>query len=89
MNLFTSMKVFHHEFAKVHLKRRAVPLAALVLTTSMTVPVLAAGVDIYEITDGTTTERVSLYQEDAESALAAAETMRLSRSMTMAMMYLA
>ena len=70
MNLFTSMKVFHHEFAKVHLKRRAVPLAALVLTTSMTVPVLAAGVDIYEITDGTTTERVSLYQEDAESALA-------------------
>ncbi|HIV67631.1 MAG TPA: G5 domain-containing protein [Candidatus Butyricicoccus stercorigallinarum] len=70
MNLFASMKVFHHEFTKVHLKRRAVPLAALVLTTSMTVPVLAAGVDIYEITDGTTTDSVSLYQEDAESALA-------------------
>lgn len=70
MNLFTSMKNFHHEFTKVHLRRRAVPLAALVLTTSMTVPVLAAGVDVYEITDGTTTERVSLYQEDAQSALA-------------------
>ena len=70
MNLFSTLTVFHHEFTKVHLKRRAIPLAALVLTTSMTVPVLAAGVDVYEITDGKTTERVSLYQEDAKTALA-------------------
>lgn len=70
MNLFASMNAFHHEFTKVHLKRRAVPLAALVLTTSMTVPVLAAGIDVYEITDGTTTERVTLYKEDAQAALA-------------------
>lgn len=70
MELFTSMKLFHHNFTRVHLKRRAVPLAALVLTTSMTVPVIAAGLNVYEITDGTTTERVSLYQEDAETALA-------------------
>lgn len=70
MNLFTSLTIFNHEFAKLHLKRRAVPLAALVLTTSMTVPVLAAGTDVYEITDGTTTESVSLFNEDAQAALA-------------------
>lgn len=69
MNLFTSMKSFHHNFTKVHLKRRAVPLAALALTTSMTFPVMAAGLNVYEITDGTTTERISLYKEDAETAL--------------------
>ncbi len=69
MNLYTSMKTFHHN-TKIHLKRRAIPLAALALTTSMTFPVMAAGINVYEITDGTTTERVSLYNEDAETALA-------------------
>lgn len=70
MNLHKPMKASHHTFAKGHLKRRAVPLAALIVATCMTVPVLAVGVDIYEISDGVTTERVSLFQEDAQAALA-------------------
>ncbi len=70
MNLFASMRIFHHDFTREYIRHRAMPLAALVLTTSVTVPVLAAGVDTYELSDGVTTERVSLYQEDAETALA-------------------
>lgn len=70
MNLHQSNKASHRTFAKRHLKRRAMPLAALTVATCMTVPVLAVGVDIYEISDGVTTERVSLFQEDAQAALA-------------------
>lgn len=69
MNLFTLRKNFHLHVTKNYLKHRAVPLAALVLTTAMTFPVIAVGMDEYTITDGNTTEVVSLYQGDAEAAL--------------------
>ena len=70
MKLFSALRIFDREFAKVHLKHRAMPLAALALTTSMTVPVLAAGVDVYQISDGITTECVSVFRDDAQYALA-------------------
>ncbi len=70
MNLHLSIRAHYHTFVKTLFRRRAVPLAALTIATCMTVPVLAAGVDIYEISDGVTTERVSLFQEDAQAALA-------------------
>ena len=69
MNLFTLGKNFHLHVTKNYLKHRAVPLAALVLTTAMTFPVIAVGMDEYTITDGNTTEVVSMYQGDAEAAL--------------------
>ena len=69
MNLH-HIHTWKHTAKNGHLGRRAVPLAALAVATCMTVPVLAVGVDIYEISDGVTTERVSLYQEDAQAALA-------------------
>ncbi|MDO4173228.1 MAG: 3D domain-containing protein [Eubacteriales bacterium] len=68
MNLFTSIKKFHCDFTHVHLKRRAVPLASLAVVTAMTFPVIAVGMDVYTITDGTTTEEISMYQADAEAA---------------------
>ena len=70
MNLHHFIHTWKHTAKNGHLERRAVPLAALAVATCMTVPVLAVGVDIYEISDGVTTERVSLYQEDAQAALA-------------------
>lgn len=69
MNLFTLGKNVHFHVTKNHVKRRAMPLAALAVTTAMTFPVMAVGMDEYTITDGTTTEVVSLYQGNAEAAL--------------------
>ena len=40
MNLFTLGKNVHLHVTKNHLKHRAVPLAALVVTTAMTFPVI-------------------------------------------------
>ncbi|MDO4287029.1 MAG: 3D domain-containing protein [Eubacteriales bacterium] len=68
MNLLSSIKDFHYDFTRVHLKRRAVPLAALAVVTAMTFPVIAVGMDVYTVTDGTTTEEISMYQADAEAA---------------------
>lgn len=69
MNLFTLGKNVHFHVTKHDIKRRAIPLAALVLTTAMTFPVIAVGMDEYTITDGKTTEVISIYQGDAEAAL--------------------
>lgn len=57
-------------FSKINLTHRAAPLAALAVVTGVTVPVLAVGVDTYDISDGVTTEQVSVYQADAQDALA-------------------
>lgn len=67
MNLLPSRKNFH--VTKGHLKRRAIPLVALVVTTAMTFPVIAVGMEDYTVTDGNTTDCVSMYQGDAEAAL--------------------
>lgn len=69
MSFLHTVKTFHHTVTRVHLKRRAVPLAALVLTTSMTFPVIAVGMDTYTVTDGTNTDTVVLHESDAETAL--------------------
>lgn len=69
MSFFHRVRTFHHTVTRVHLKRRAVPLAALVLTTSMTFPVIAVGMDTYTVTDGTNTDTVVLHESDAETAL--------------------
>lgn len=69
MSFLHTVKTFHHTVTRVHLKRRAIPLAALVLTTSMTFPVIAVGMDTYTVTDGTNTDTVVLHESDAETAL--------------------
>ena len=69
MSFLHRVKTFHHTVTRVHLKRRAVPLAALVLTTSMTFPVIAVGMDTYTVTDGTNTDTVVLHESNAETAL--------------------
>lgn len=65
MSFLHRVKTFHHTVTRVHLKRRAVPLAALVLTTSMTFPVIAVGMDTYTVTDGTNTDTVVLHESNA------------------------
>ncbi len=51
------------------LKRRAAPLAALVIATALTFPVIAVGTETYVLSDGETTEKIAVYQGDAQTAL--------------------
>lgn len=51
------------------LKRRAAPLAALAIATALTFPVIAVGTETYVLSDGETTEKIAVYQGDAQTAL--------------------
>lgn len=49
---------------------RVVPVIALLAATGLTFPVIAAGTEIYTVTDGVTSESISIYGQNAHAALA-------------------
>lgn len=54
-----------------HWRKRAVPVLALTLLTSISLPAIAANLNLYEISDGTKTESVYLLEENnADAAVA-------------------
>lgn len=57
-------------FPIIHFKKRFVPATALALVTAMTFPALADGLIVYQISDGTRTANVELFQPNAEAAVA-------------------
>lgn len=50
--------------------RRVIPVAVLLIATGLTFPVIAAGTEDYTITDGVTSESISMYGQNARAALA-------------------
>ncbi len=56
-------------FLAEQMKKRMLPLTALALVTAMTIPAVADGALVYEVTDGATTQSVTMFHENTEAAV--------------------